>query len=178
MGSASYSKQGKNTKCDVTLYFQQNADSASFYFKYYGFCQAYFQPAYDKYAAYYAYYGNSTGSIRMDVDGVYTGGPYTYAKSKSAGSRTSGSGWILDKEGTSSTVTLPAKNTGYNVTIRWTGNFSETAGQTVTYTFNLPIYINPNGTIEAVTKAYLNVGGIIKECTVYLNVNGTIKELT
>lgn len=177
MSTASYSKQGSNTKCDVTLYYQQNADSASFYFKYDGYCQAYYQPPYEKYAGYFAYYGNKAGKIRMDVDGNYTEGPYTYAKSKDSGSRTSKSGWILDQTGYSSTVTLPAKNTGYNVTIRWSGNFAATASQTVTYTFNLPIYINPNGTIEAVTKAYLNVGGIIKECTVYLNVDGTIKEL-
>lgn len=177
MSTASYSKQGSNTKCDVTLYYQQNADSASFYFKYYGFCQAYYQPPYDKYAGYYAYYGNKAGYIRMDVDGTYTGGPYTYAGAKTSGTHTSGSGWILDKEGTSSTVTLPAKNTGYTVTIRWTGNFSATGGQTVTYTFNIPIYVNANGTIKPVTKAYMNVNGSIKECTVYLNVNGSIKTI-
>lgn len=42
---------------------------------------------------------------------------------------------------------------------------------------NIPVYINDNGTIRQVEKAYMNVGGAIKECTVYLNVNGTIYTL-
>lgn len=43
---------------------------------------------------------------------------------------------------------------------------------------NIPLYVNVGGTIHQVEKAYANVNGTIKECTVYTNVNGTIKELT
>lgn len=42
---------------------------------------------------------------------------------------------------------------------------------------NIPVFINDNGTIRQVDKAYMNVNGTIKECTVYLNVNGTIKTI-
>lgn len=42
---------------------------------------------------------------------------------------------------------------------------------------NIPVYVNVNGVIHQVEKAYVNVGGTIKEATVYANVNGTIKTL-
>lgn len=42
---------------------------------------------------------------------------------------------------------------------------------------NIPVYVNVSGTIHQVEKAYANVGGEIKECTVYANVGGTIKTL-
>lgn len=42
---------------------------------------------------------------------------------------------------------------------------------------NIPVYINDNGTIRQVEKAYMNVGGVVKECTVYLNVGGVIKTI-
>ena len=41
---------------------------------------------------------------------------------------------------------------------------------------NIPLYVNDNNTIRQIEKAYMNVGGQIKECTVYANVNGEIKE--
>lgn len=43
---------------------------------------------------------------------------------------------------------------------------------------NIPVFVNDGGTIRQIEKAYVNVGGVIKEATVYVNVNGTIKELT
>ena len=39
---------------------------------------------------------------------------------------------------------------------------------------NIPVYVNDDGTIRQVEKAYINDGGTIKECIVYLNDNGTI----
>ena len=39
---------------------------------------------------------------------------------------------------------------------------------------NIPVYVNVNGTICQVDKAYANVGGVIKECDVYVNINGEI----
>lgn len=42
---------------------------------------------------------------------------------------------------------------------------------------NIPLYANDNGMIRQIEKAYVNVDGVIKECTVYANVNGVIKEL-
>lgn len=42
---------------------------------------------------------------------------------------------------------------------------------------NIPVYGNIGGAIYQVEKAYANVGGTIKECTVYANVGGTIYEL-
>lgn len=42
---------------------------------------------------------------------------------------------------------------------------------------NIPVYVNVNGVIHQVEKAYVNVGGAIKEATVYANVNGIIKTL-
>ena len=43
---------------------------------------------------------------------------------------------------------------------------------------NIPVYVNVGGNVYQVEKAYVNVGGTIKECTVYANVGGTIKTLT
>lgn len=43
---------------------------------------------------------------------------------------------------------------------------------------NIPVFVNDNGTIRQVEKAYINDGGTIKECAVYINDNGTIKEIT
>lgn len=40
---------------------------------------------------------------------------------------------------------------------------------------NIPVYVNVSGTVYQVEKAYTNVGGTIKECTVYANVGGVIK---
>ena len=42
---------------------------------------------------------------------------------------------------------------------------------------SIPVYANVGGTIHQVEKAYINVGGTIKEATAYTNVNGTIKTL-
>ena len=42
---------------------------------------------------------------------------------------------------------------------------------------NIPVYTNQNGTITQFEKAWANVNGEIKECTVYVNVNGTIYHL-
>ena len=39
---------------------------------------------------------------------------------------------------------------------------------------NIPVFINDNGTIIQIEKAYINDGGTIKECTVYQNLGGTI----
>lgn len=41
---------------------------------------------------------------------------------------------------------------------------------------NIPLYVNDNNTIRQIEKAYMNIGGEIKECTVYANINGEIKE--
>lgn len=43
---------------------------------------------------------------------------------------------------------------------------------------NIPVFVNKDGVIYQVEKAYANVGGVIKECTVYANVGGVIKEFT
>lgn len=43
---------------------------------------------------------------------------------------------------------------------------------------NIPVFVNVDGTIRQVEKAYANVGGAIKECAVYVNVAGVIKALT
>ena len=43
---------------------------------------------------------------------------------------------------------------------------------------NIPLFVDVGGTIRQVEKAYANVDGVIRECTVYANVNGTIKVLS
>lgn len=42
---------------------------------------------------------------------------------------------------------------------------------------NIPVYVNADGQICQVDKAYANVGGVIVECDVYANVGGEIVEL-
>lgn len=43
---------------------------------------------------------------------------------------------------------------------------------------NIPVWINIGGTLHQVEKAYVNVGGVIKEADVYINVGGEIKAIT
>ena len=42
---------------------------------------------------------------------------------------------------------------------------------------NIPLYVNVDGNIHQVEKAYINVNNTIKECRVFTNVGGQIKEL-
>lgn len=42
---------------------------------------------------------------------------------------------------------------------------------------NIPVYVNVNGTIHQVERAYMNIGGTVKEVDVYLNVGGVIKTI-
>ena len=42
---------------------------------------------------------------------------------------------------------------------------------------NIPVFMNVEGAVKQVDKAYANVGGSIKEVTLYANVGGVIKEL-
>ena len=39
---------------------------------------------------------------------------------------------------------------------------------------NIPVFVNSNGTIIQIEKAFINDGGTIKECVVYQNLGGTI----
>lgn len=41
----------------------------------------------------------------------------------------------------------------------------------------LPVYVNVDGGVKRIAEAYMNVNGVVKECSVYMNVNGEIKEL-
>lgn len=168
--SQQFDKNGNNTRCIATLYYQKNESSASFYVSYTGYCGAGEQNGNT------IFWGNSNGYIRLNVDGTETA-RYTYATTKSYGTNASKAGWIKDQSGSTSTITLPAKNTGYKCYIYLTGNFSATPTKTVTYTFTIPVFVNANGTIKACEKAYANIGGAIKECTVYINNNGTIYAL-
>lgn len=43
---------------------------------------------------------------------------------------------------------------------------------------NIPVWINIGGTLHQIEKAYVNVGGVIKEADVYMNVGGEIKAIT
>lgn len=42
---------------------------------------------------------------------------------------------------------------------------------------NIPVFVNPDGTIHQVEKAFINLNDEIKQCTVYTNPDGTIREL-
>ena len=42
---------------------------------------------------------------------------------------------------------------------------------------NIPVFMNVEGAVKQVDKAYANVGGSIKEVTLYANVGGVIKTL-
>lgn len=43
---------------------------------------------------------------------------------------------------------------------------------------NIPVYVNDNGTVRQVEKAYYNDNGVVRECSLYYNDNGTIRPLT
>lgn len=75
-------------------------------------------------------------------------------------------GWFTDSSAgtqvtSSTTVNLSANQTLY---AHWVKT-------------NIPVFTNLNGTITQFEKAWANVNGEIKECTVYVNVNGTIYHL-
>jgi len=42
---------------------------------------------------------------------------------------------------------------------------------------NIPVFVNPDGTVHQVEKAFININDEIKQCTVYANPDGTIKEI-
>ena len=173
MSSQYYWWYGNSAGCEMNVYYQKNDDgTASFWLDYVGWRSAYWNSTSKK----YVFHGNSNGYVQMGVDGNYTG-TYTYAGAVSSGTSASGEGWIQDRSGTSSTITLAGKNTPYTITIWLTGNYTTSGSFEVTYTFTLPIFTNASGTIKAIDKVYTNVGGTIKECEVYTNVNGTIKQL-
>ena len=42
---------------------------------------------------------------------------------------------------------------------------------------NIPVFVKDGGAVHQADKAYINVGGVIKECEVYVNVDGTVYAL-
>lgn len=42
---------------------------------------------------------------------------------------------------------------------------------------NIPVFVNPDGTVHQVEKAFININDEIKQCTVYVNPDGTIREV-
>ena len=171
MGSWSTEYNGNNTKCYTTVSWTKNADSVSFSFDFWGYCLASNQ---------HEFLGNSDAYVEVDVDGVAIGGSsFKYAGQKTAGKGSTDSGWVEDYTGSKGPRTLPAKNGVYSITLKLTGNFSKTDyHDTESFVFTIPGYINDSGTIRAIEKAYVNVGGTIKECTVYTNAGGVIKEIS
>lgn len=179
MGTSSYTKTGGHTKCSVTVHFEQTSAGAKFWFDYSGYAQRYWIPTGGGVVGHWAWYTNKASYIQMDVNGEYTNNyAYTYAHSKGdyAGA-SGGTEWEGTRSGTSNTLNLAATNNGYVITLHWSGGVNTTDGQTIYYSFNLPIYVNPDGTVKAVTKVYANVEGVIKDCAVYVNVDGVIKQL-
>lgn len=179
MSSRSLSTQtGGNTKCDVTVYYNQTASGAEFYFEYWGYAEAEWYAPGGKYASYWRWKGNDAGYVQMSVNGSYTN-QYTFTNGKGSRNKAGDTGgpWYAQKSGTSNTLSLPGQNTPYTITVYYTGSMSRNTSFSVSYTFNLPVYVNDNGTIKPIIKAYINDGGTIRECDVYLNVNGTIHHL-
>lgn len=58
------------------------------------------------------------------------------------------------------------------------GSYYETNAAATLYAIwtknNIPVYLNDSGTIRQTVKAYMNIGGTIREGDMYMNVNGTI----
>jgi len=42
---------------------------------------------------------------------------------------------------------------------------------------NIPVFVNDSGIVHQADKAYINAGGVIKECEVFINVGGTVYAL-
>ena len=76
-------------------------------------------------------------------------------------------GWNTAPDGT---------GTDYNAGAAYSGNAALTLYAQWVQT-DIPVYLNVGGTVKRIAKAYMNVGGVIRECDVYENVNGTVKEL-
>ena len=61
------------------------------------------------------------------------------------------------------------------------GSYYETNAAVTLYAIwtknNIPVYVNDDGTIRQVVKAYMNIGGTVYEGTLYMNVGGTIYEI-
>ena len=172
-------KTGGNTQCDVTVNYWQTETEAKFNFNYWGRAKAeYYNPG-GKTEPYWRWKGNDAGYVQMAVNGSYTDScTFTYAKGTWNYAGSTGSTWIDQRSGTSTTITLPGENIAYNITVYYTGSMDTSDGFSVTsFTFTLPIFVNDNGTIKPVAKAYINDNGTIKECTVYFNDNGTVKQL-
>ena len=72
-----------------------------------------------------------------------------------------------------------AAGASVNVTVGVNGVTASYESETLTAPalLALPLWINDNGTLKQVVKAYYNDNGTIKECAVYYNDSGTIKEI-
>ena len=86
---------------------------------------------------------------------------------------------IIDDETTityDNTYEVPLKIGAYTIYVACSSPSQSRTGS-ATYVTTIPVYINYNGTMKAMDKAYINNNGSMKECTIYVRVGDTIKAL-
>ena len=126
----------------------------------------------------YAIWEPDTYPVSYEANGAESGA--TAAQAKTYGKRLVISDCGFLRNGWSFTgwnTAADGSGTGYGA-----GDYYETDAPMTLYAqwrkLNIPVFINDDGTVKQVEKAYINDNGTIKECAVYINDNGTIVELT
>lgn len=125
----------------------------------------------------YAIWEPDTYAVSYEANGAESGS--TAAQAKTYGKRLviSDCGFIRNGWGfTGWNTAADGSGTGYGA-----GDYYETDAPMTLYAqwrkLNIPVFINDNGTVKQVEKAYINDNGTIKECAVYINDNGTIRKI-
>ena len=126
----------------------------------------------------YAIWEPDTYTVSYEANGAESGA--TAAQTKTYGRRMviADCGFVRNGWGfTGWNTAEDGSGTGYGA-----GDYYETDAPMTLYAqwrkLNIPVFINDDGTVKQVEKAYINDNGTIKECTVYFNDNGTIVELS
>ena len=111
-----------------------------------------------------------------DFDGNGADGGSQAPETKTYGSRLVVPGCTFTRSGyTFSAWNTASDGTGTSYAA---GSYYETNAAVTLYAIwtknNIPVYLNDSGTIRQIIKAYMNIGGEIKEGKLYMNAGGTI----
>lgn len=169
-GTVAFSVVDGTVKVEGQIHWAKNGDNVDFYAQ---LTRAYSSANRSKFV------GNAQERMRLSVDDTWTA-RVLVAGARSAGQGASGSGWIQNNDfagAKTATVTKAGKNTAYVLVVEAYGNGTNTVSYSLTIQFNLPIWVNVDGSIKQVEKVWTNVDGTIKELSVFTNVGGTIKEI-
>ena len=119
-------------------------------------------------------YSGGASTLTFSVDGTQK---FSATQAKRDSQQWSGStNWTNSHNTYDNTYEVPLKIGAYTIYVACSSPSQSRTGS-ATYVTTIPVYINLNGTMKAMDKAYINSNGSMKECTIYVRVGDTIKAL-